>query len=261
LLQHYASIFLKRIFLHSYNVAKILQQYFAIFLQCCNLAMKYFCNVAAIFLCYMESFFWNSSNDVIDSITRDSYHFSKLDERKNIIIHNFFVLTLLFARLSPDSNSPLKAMFILMLPCFWITSRTRSTIFLTFEELAKLNVPWVYHGTGQYTAFERCFDFTPSESRVVRSTPTCTKRSRFENLVLESFILSSRAIRVVSNYLISIDNRTFNMILCFQRFDEIIPTLFPRKKLFSHIQLSDLRYEIYLHALFDSYYYNILFFH
>ena len=53
LLQHYVSIFKKRTFLRCCNVAEILQQYFAIFLQCCNLAMKYSCNVVAIFLCCM----------------------------------------------------------------------------------------------------------------------------------------------------------------------------------------------------------------
>ena len=34
-------------------------------LQCCNLAMKYFCNVAAIFLCYMENKRKNYLSDAI----------------------------------------------------------------------------------------------------------------------------------------------------------------------------------------------------
>jgi len=45
------------------------------------------------------------------------------------------------------------------------------------------------------------------------------------------------------------------MTLFLQRFDEIIATLFSRKKLFSCIQLNGLRYEIMLYLIYIKIYY------
>jgi len=109
-----------------------------------------------------------------------------------------------------------------------------------FEELTRFDVSRVYFG--QYTAFERCINLAPSKSRAIPAL-TCTKRSR-----TVFFKFSCLAILAINDCLTPIDNRGRLALFCSIRC-KIIATLFPRKKLFSCIYLSGLRYEIIMLCL------------
>jgi len=152
----------------------------------------------------------------------------------------------LFIRLSPVTNSPLKAMFYRVISLYNVSHTFQHNFIRICKELARLDMSKVYDSTGQYMAFERRIYLAPSESRAVPGTHL---HETFMHWILK---LSSRAIRAINDCLIPIDNRGC-LTRLYSSNDSINTSLFPRDILFSRIQLSGLLHQLILHIVALNY--------
>ena len=136
-------------------------------------------------------------------------------------------------------------MFILILSCFWILQ-----YFAYIPQACSTLSHLRGIGNGEVRCIQtllrhqyRTFECSCHRSLALYPAFTCTKRSR-----TVFFKFSCLAILAINDCLTPIDNRGRLALFCSIRC-KIIATLFPRKKLFSCIYLSGLRYEIIMLCL------------